>query len=121
MPPKNQRISEQEVLRRLREICLWLPGASETVTFGHPTFQANRKTFAVLEEYKSELSICVLAGKRMQGVFLKDPRFYRTPYIGNRGWVSLKVHGAPLDWREVRELVVGSHALATDAALRARA
>ncbi len=121
MPPKDRRISEQEVLRRLREICLSLPGTSETVTFGHPAFQANRKTFAVLEEYKGELSICVAVGKRMQNVFLKDPRFYRTPYIGHRGWVSLKVHGAPLSWREVKELVVGSHALASEAALRVRA
>ncbi len=120
-PRNNQHISEQEVLRKLREICLALPGASETVTFGHPTFKASRKTFAVLEEYKGELSICVLVGKRMQDVFLKDPRFYRTPYIGRRGWVSLRVHSAPLNWREVKELAAGSHELATKPALRARA
>jgi hypothetical protein len=27
------------------------------------------------------------------------------------GWVSLKVHAAPLDWKEIGELLAGSHQL----------
>src|SRR5579884_1620137 len=47
---KRFGMDEQKILFKLREICLALPGASETVTFGHPTFQAGKmKTFAVLE------------------------------------------------------------------------
>jgi len=112
---KRQPISERVVLQRRRDICLARPGASETVTFGHPAFQVNRETFAVLEEYKGELSISVAVGKQTQDLFLKDSRFYRTPYIGHRGWVSLKVHSSPLNWREVKELVAGSHEIATRA------
>jgi predicted DNA-binding protein (MmcQ/YjbR family) len=71
----------------------------------------NGKTYAVLEEYKGELSICFRVEKSVQDVFLDDPRFYRTPYIGKHGWVSLKVYAAPLDWNEIGELLAGSREL----------
>jgi predicted DNA-binding protein (MmcQ/YjbR family) len=88
-----------------------LPDTTETVTFGHPAFQIEGKTFAVLEEYKGELSICVKVEKNLQDVFLGDPRFYRTPYIGKHGWVSLKVYAAALDWDEIDQLLKGSYEL----------
>src|ERR1017187_917450 len=106
---RNPRPSTDAVLRRLRKRCMALPDTTEIVSFGHPAFQAKDNTFAVLEEYKGELSICVKVGKNVQGVFLADPRFYRTPYIGKHGWVSLKVYAAPLDWNEIDGLLKGSH------------
>ena len=60
--------------------------------------------FAVLEEYKGELGICLKVGTLLQGVFLQDPRFFRTPYIGKHGWVTLRVYAAPLNWNEIREI-----------------
>jgi predicted DNA-binding protein (MmcQ/YjbR family) len=104
-------ISEAAVLQKLRAICLRLPAATEGVTFGHPTFRIEGKMFAVLEEYKGELGICVKVGTLLQGVFLDDPRFFRTPYIGKHGWVTLRVHAARLNWSEIRELVKGSYEL----------
>jgi predicted DNA-binding protein (MmcQ/YjbR family) len=107
-------ISEAAVLKKLRKICLTLPNAEETVSFGHPTFRVRGgKIFAVLETYKGELGICVNVGKLMQGLFLDDPRFFRTPYIGKHGWVTLRVYAARLNWKEVAALVKGSRHLAT--------
>ena len=103
--------STNTLLAKLRKVCRQMPGASETETFGHPTFQIRGKTFAVLEEYKGELGIAVKVGKILQGVFLKDPRFFLTPYAGKHGWVTLRVHAAPLNWEEIRELVEGSYHL----------
>lgn len=103
-------MDERKILSSLRDICLALPKTHETVTFGNPTFQVGTKSFAVLETYKGQLSICVKVGKSMQPIFLEDPRFYRTPYVGQHGWVSLRVNGNP-DWREVAELVQGSYHL----------
>lgn len=102
-------ISEAAILKKLREVSLALPNAKETVTFGHPTFQIEKKTFAVLEEYKGELGICVKVGELLQDLFLKDARFFRTPYVGKYGWVTLRVYAAPLNWHEIRELVKGSY------------
>lgn len=103
-------MDEKKILAKLREICMALPKTSETVTFGHPTFQVGTKTFSVLETYKGELSICVKVGKKMQPVFLEDQRFYRTPYVGQHGWVSLRAN-TRLNWKEIGELIRGSYEL----------
>jgi predicted DNA-binding protein (MmcQ/YjbR family) len=89
-----------ELLTKLRKICSGLPNATETVTFGHPTFQVDRKTFAVFELYKGELGLVLKVEKNLQDVFLKDPRFYLTPYIGKRGhaadeYVAARLEGNP--------------------------
>jgi predicted DNA-binding protein (MmcQ/YjbR family) len=104
-------VTEAEVLKKLRAVCLALPGASETVTWGHPTFKVNGKTFSVLEEYKGVLGICMKVEKELQDIFLKDERFFLTPYIGKQGWITLRVHGARLNWREISELIKGSYLL----------
>jgi predicted DNA-binding protein (MmcQ/YjbR family) len=103
-------MDDKKILIKLREICLSLPKTSETTTFGHPTFQVATKTFTVLEIYKGTLSISVKVGKKMQPVFLGDSRFYRTPYVGQHGWVSLRAN-TKLDWDEIGELVRGSYEL----------
>ena len=113
-------LSEDAILRRLRKICLRLPAATEGTTFGHPTFRVETKMFAVLEEYKGELGICLKVGTMLQGVFLNDPRFFRTPYIGKHGWVTLRVYAAPLNWTEIREMVKGSYDLVAPAKSRQR-
>ncbi len=100
----------QRVLEKLRAICLALPGADEVERWGHPNWRAGGKIFAALEEYKGVLSICFKVGLEQQGIFLSDPRFYRTPYVGKHGWVSLKAEGK-LDWREIRALVTQSYTL----------
>jgi len=112
--------SPATILGMLRTICQRLPGASETVTFGHPTFQVAGKTFAVLEEYKGELGIALKVGKLVQGVFLKDPRFFLTPYAGKHGWVTLRAHAARLNWGEVGELLAGSYELVLEEKARPR-
>ena len=88
-----------------------LDGTEEKLSHGHPTFATKKGTYAVLEEYRGKLSICVKVGLEVQGVFLEDSRYYLTPYIGKLGWVSLKVHAAALDWKEIGGLLSGSHGL----------
>jgi predicted DNA-binding protein (MmcQ/YjbR family) len=102
--------NEQAILKKLRAICRALPKASETVTFGHPTFQVAKKTFCVLEEYKGELCIVFKAELPAQQSLIKSPRFFTAPYIGKHGWVSLRCSSA-LDWKEIKDLVVESRRL----------
>jgi predicted DNA-binding protein (MmcQ/YjbR family) len=102
--------SELAILKKLRALCLKLPDARETVTFGHPTFQAGKKTFCVLEEYKGELCIVFKAELPDQQALIQSPRFFAAPYIGKHGWVSLRASGK-LDWGEIRDLVTESHRL----------
>jgi predicted DNA-binding protein (MmcQ/YjbR family) len=95
---------------RVRRICLALPETTETETFGHPTFRVEGKTYCVIEDYKGEEAIAIKVGLPVQGVFLKDARFYKTPYVGNQGWVSLRT-ATKLDWREIEDLIKGSYKL----------
>ena len=102
--------NEDKVLAKLREICLALAGVQEVKTWGHPTFQAGKKSFAVLDDYNGHLCICLKMTLALQHLLLEDPRFFKTPYSGNKGWVSL-IADSRLNWGEVRRLVSESYAL----------
>jgi predicted DNA-binding protein (MmcQ/YjbR family) len=101
----------ETILQRIRRIALSLDDTDEVVTWGHPTFRVRKKAFAVFEEFKKEWCLCFRVEKAHQELFLKDPRFILTPYVGKFGWVSLRVHAAPLDWKEIRHLIKESHRL----------
>lgn len=93
-------------LEKLRKLCLAMPESHETFTWGHPQFRVRNKIFCGCDEG----SACFKVGKAMQGVFLEDARFFKTPYVGQHGWVSLRLEGK-VDWKEVRELVAQSYRL----------
>jgi len=101
-------LKPEQVLDRLRRICLSLPETSEKESWGHPNFRVGKKIFAAFEQYKGEWAICVRVPKQHQWLFLKDPRFYSSPYGGRHGWISLRVAGR-LDWAEIRKLVAESY------------
>ncbi len=100
-------------LERVRSICLALPRALETTSCGHPTWKARRKTFAVFEKYRGDWSLALQAEPGEQRALIEsDPRFYRTPYIGQKGWVSFKLQGR-IPWGRLRGLLFEAHRLAS--------
>jgi predicted DNA-binding protein (MmcQ/YjbR family) len=100
---------EEAALRRLREICGDLPRTVERTSYGHPAFAVGRELFAVIETYRGALSLAIRVGPQRQSQLLGDDRFYLTPYVGKRGWVSLRLLAAPLDWDELADLLADSH------------
>lgn len=113
------KTSAGKVLERLRGIALALPEAWETVSFGHPTFRAGKKTFAVFENYRGEDTICLKATREDQTLLVLDPRFFVAPYVGQHGWTSMRV-GSGLDWDEASELVRESYRLVATKKMLAR-
>jgi len=100
-----------KALENLRAICLALPETTETLTWGHPNFRVDNKIFCSFGgEHLGLSAISLKVGLEHQPLFLADPRFFKTPYVGNKGWVSLKVEGR-MNWTEVRELVCASYRL----------
>lgn len=95
---------------KLREICLALPEVTETVTYGHPTWLAGKKTFVVLDRYKGDYAIAFKATPADQSALTMDPRFYVTPYSGKHGWTSLRL-GDDMDFDEVATLVLSAYKL----------
>ena len=95
------------LLARIREICLRFPEVRETVKWGHPTFEAGKKMFAVLDHYDG--GPCLAFRAAPSGC----KRISRTSdsssaYAARHGWLCLRAD-APLDWREVEDLVRGSY------------
>src|SRR5437016_11220301 len=108
--PPNRGL-EAALLMKLREICLALPEVVETVKWGHPTFQAGKKIFAVLDHYHGQLCIAFRTSLEAQKRLCRDERFFPAPYAATKGWVCLSAEGK-LNWSEVRDLILASYRLA---------
>jgi predicted DNA-binding protein (MmcQ/YjbR family) len=92
-------------LKKVRTICGTFEAAVETTSFGHPTWKVKKKTFAVVEKYKGDWSLALLAEPEQQRALIAtDDRFYATPYLGQKGWVSFKLQGR-IPWPRLRALL----------------
>jgi predicted DNA-binding protein (MmcQ/YjbR family) len=100
-------------LEKVRAICAALDGAVETTSFGHPTWKVKKKSFAVVEKYKGDWSLALMAEPEQQRALIAtDERFYATPYLGQKGWVSFKLQGR-IPWARLRALLNEAHLLAS--------
>lgn len=100
-------------------LCLSLPDASEVEAWGHPNFKVGKKTFAVFEYYRGRPTIAVKAEDGAQDLLVDGIRFFRTPYLGSRGWVSAWVD-RETDWSLLEDLVKRSYKLMAARPSRAR-
>ncbi|HEY1334846.1 MAG TPA: MmcQ/YjbR family DNA-binding protein [Myxococcaceae bacterium] len=107
-------------LTEMRRICLALPEATETMTWGQPHFRVRGKIFAGIGDHAGIENIGFKLEREHADAVIQDPRFYRAPYVGAHGWVSMRVEGVR-DWGEVRALVLESYRLIAPKALWAMA
>jgi predicted DNA-binding protein (MmcQ/YjbR family) len=97
---------------RLRVICLALPEAVETETWGDPTFRVRGKIFAMEKSGDGRTSVWCKAppGSQMVLVGADPARFFVPPYVGPKGWVGMRLDRRA-DWSEVAALVKRSYGL----------
>ena len=81
---------------RVRRICLALPGVTEKLSHGAPTFFVNKKTFAMfVDNHHSDGHIAVWAAAPpgVQAELIQhDPgKYFRPPYLGYSGWVGIEL------------------------------
>lgn len=102
------RAAPARLLSELRRQCAALPGSEEYVMVHHPAFRVGKKPFVVVgfEEAKRGPTLSINLGRDAQDSLLSDPRFVKTPYIGQHGWVT--VAHKLLSEAEMRTLVVDS-------------
>jgi predicted DNA-binding protein (MmcQ/YjbR family) len=103
-------MNTSRVESKLRAICRRLPEVRETVKWGHPTFEAGKKMFAVLDQYDGRPCIAFRTELDFVDQLLTDERFFAAPYAARHGWVCLSADGR-LNWTEVEKLVVASYRL----------
>ena len=95
------------VLKRFRKMCLQLPETREARQFGHPVWQAGKKTFVWARHDDRRLTLCFWVGVDQQGLLISDARYRIPPYMGHNGWIALDV-SANCDWAEVEALMMQS-------------
>jgi len=104
-----------EVLERIRGICLGLPEVSERLSHGTPSFFVKEKRcFAmVLTDHHGDgrFAIWCPAAEGDQGMLIEaDPdRFFRPPYVGGRGWLGVRLDRG-LGWDELAGLLEDAYA-----------
>jgi predicted DNA-binding protein (MmcQ/YjbR family) len=108
--PKNR--AEVAAVARLRAICLALPGATEKIAWGEPTWRAG-KIFAQLDTHHhgaDHLAVWLPARPGLQEELVdENPElFFRPPYVGHLGWIGIRIDRKP-DWRAVAGLVADAH------------
>ena len=101
MPHVPQR--KHPALTKLRRLTATFPEGAEVEAWGHPTFRAGKKMFAIFGEHEGRPAICVKQTHAAQAALLEDPRFYHPPYVGGAGWIGIFIDAT--DWPVVAELV----------------
>jgi hypothetical protein len=81
----------KSVLKIMRRICLGLPECGEAAQFGHPVWQAGKKTFALARHDGQRLTLCFWVGIERQSLHTSDHRYRIPPYMGHNGWIGLDV------------------------------
>lgn len=93
------------MLEKVRRICLALPEAVEHIDgFGHNTFKINGKSFVISGESEKGFNLSFKSDRETQELLLQKDYFFKTPYIGHHGWVSVQ---NPLEenWDELSDLL----------------
>jgi hypothetical protein len=104
------------MLDEMRRICLALPGVTERLSHGAPTWFVRKRTFVTLwadghHDHGFPHLWCAAPAGAQQELIASDPqRFFRPPYVGHRGWVGMRLD-RDVDWAEVAEVCQDAYAV----------
>lgn len=106
-------------LARLRGLVGQLPGCTEKVAHGRPTFRAGEKgkVFAYFGgsvkqpggHERHDAGLLIKPDPAEADALRADGRFWLPAYLGPFGWLGLDLDDPDLDWDEVAELVDASY------------
>jgi hypothetical protein len=85
-----------EQIQRVRRICLGLPGATEKLSHGEPTFFAKKRVFAMFSNNHhndGHIAVWIPAPPGEQEALIASfpAIYYRPPYVGVKGWVGIEL------------------------------
>jgi hypothetical protein len=85
-----------EQLGRVRRICSALPGVTEKLSHGEPTFFAGKKVFAMFSNNHhndGHIAVWIPAEPGLQEALIAEEpsTYYRPPYVGVKGWVGIEL------------------------------
>ena len=91
-----KRDADGEHLRRIRRICTALPGTTERLSHGAPTFFVHKKVFVMFADNHhndGHVAVWIAAQPGLQPSLIKsDPKtYFKPPYVGVRGWLGIEL------------------------------
>jgi len=83
-------------IKRLRRVCLSIPGTMEKLSHGEPTFFTPKRVFAMFANNHhgdGHVAAWLPAGPGVQEALIGEaPEIYfRPPYVGGGGWVGVEL------------------------------
>ena len=101
-------------LVRLRALCGSHPGVTERESHGEPTWFVGGRTFVTYADRHHDDRVafwCAATDGVQESLVESAPdRFFRPPYVGQRGWLGVWLD-VPVDWDEVAAIVADAHRL----------
>jgi hypothetical protein len=96
-------------IKRLREISLALPEATEKEAWGECTFRVGGKMFAMTDNDHHDsghVAVWVKAPPMVQEILVGSApaRFFKPPYVGHKGWVGVRLD-VKVDWGELAAIL----------------
>ena len=114
-----------DVIKRLREICLAFPAVIEKEAWGECTFRVSGgKMFAMTDNnhhQSGHLAVWIMAPPTVQeGLIRSAPkRFFKPPYVGAKGWVGVRLDETA-DWDELSGILRDGYLMSSPGKLAPR-
>lgn len=83
-------------IKRLRHLCLSIPGTTEKLSHGEPTFFTPKRVFAMFANNHHDdghIAVWLPMGPGVQEALIDEaPEIYfRPPYVGPSGWIGVEM------------------------------
>jgi predicted DNA-binding protein (MmcQ/YjbR family) len=107
------RLPGVNLIERVRTLCLVLPETFELETWDHPTFRVGSgrgKIFCTAASDGTSITLKADPVEREALLAQGDP-FFLPAYVGDKGWVGMRLDHRRTDWEEVAELIATGYCL----------
>jgi hypothetical protein len=106
---KRADLESGEHLNRVRRICTGLPGVSEKLSHGEPTFFVGKKVFTMFANNHHDdghIAVWLPAPPGDQPALIQSApkKFFRPPYVGVKGWIGIEL--AQVDDEELADHIL---------------
>lgn len=109
---RSRSEGELKLIARVRKQTARLPEVAVSVDgFGHTTFKVGRRSIALIGAGEGSGSLSIKATPETQRNLIGRGPWFRTPFIGQHGWVTAW-GDAVLDWEEIDDLLEDAYRLA---------
>ena len=106
---KQTSTSAEDHIRRVRRICMRMPGCEEKLSHGEPTWFVRKRVFVMFaNNHHNDGHVAIwlpmLPGMQASLIATSSDIFFRPPYVGVKGWVGIELD-------RIREEELAAHVL----------